>query len=437
MHENAIYQAMDWLYKRKDAIEQELAARHLKEGSVVLCDVPSPYVVGHGADLAAFGYCRDKKKGTKQIHFGLLCDKAGRPVGVEMFSGNTADPATLTAQLQKRKERFGLCRVTIVGDRGLLTHARLTEAVQPAGYDWITGLRKGALHRLVQKEDRPLTLFDERDLAEITSDGYPGERRIVCRNPLMAARARHKRAAWFQATEKKLDARVAAAVRKRRPLRGTDKIALRAGALLGRYKMQKHITTVISDEAFSYPRDEASIALEARLDGMYAIRTNVTEDALASDEAAASYKQRAVVEKAFRSLKTVDLKERPIYHDRARRLQCPLFLCMLAYYVQWHMKDKLAPMLFAEEDLAAAKAARASVVAPAEPSPEAQSKARTKKTSDGARATSFQSLLRHLAQLGKCKLVEKNKPEETIRLVLQTLSPKQKKAFRLLGVSHH
>ena len=437
VHENEIYQAMDWLYKRKDAIEQELAARHLKEGSVVLCDVTSTYVVGHGADLAEFGYSRDKKKGTKQINFGLLCDKEGRPVGVEVFSGNTADPATLTAQLQKLKERFGLSRVTIVGDRGLLTHARLTEEVQPAGYDWITGLRKGAIRRLVQKEDLQLTLFDEMDLAEITSDDYPGERLIVCRNPLMAERARNKREALLQATEKKLDALVAATVRKRRPLRGTDKIALRAGAILGRYKMQKHIKTVISDDAFSYQRDEASIAQEASLDGMYAIRTNVKKDVLASEEAVASYKQLAVVEKAFRSFKTVDLKVRPIYHYRARRIKSHIFLCMLAYYVQWHMKDKLAPMLFAEEDLAAAKAARASVVAPAEPSPEAQSKARTKKTSDGARATSFQSLMSHLAQLGKFKLVEKNKPEETVRLVLQTLSPKQKKAFRLLGVSHH
>ena len=407
VHENEIYQAMDWLYKRKGAIEKELAARHLKEGSLVLCDVTSTYVVGHGVDLAEFGYSRDKKKGAKQINFGLLCDKEGRPVGVEVFSGATADPATLTVQLKKLKERFGLSRVTIVGDRGLVTHARLTEEVRPAG--WITGLRKGAIRSLVQKEDLQLTLFDEMDLAEITSDDYPGERLVVCRNPFLAA------------TE-----------RKRRPLRGMEKIALRAGAVLDRYKMKKHFKVTITDDVFRYERDKASIAQEACLDGMYAIRTNVPKDELTSEEAVASYKQLAVVEKAFRSLKTVDVKVRPIY--RARRIKCHIFLCMLAYYVQWRRKEQLAPMLFAQEDPAAAKAGRASVVAPAQPSPEAQSKART---TDGARATSFQSMMSHLAQLGKLKLVEKNKPEKTPRLVVQTLSAKQKKAFSLLGVSYH
>ena len=437
VHENEIYQAMDWLYKRKGAIEKELAARHLKEGSLVLCDVTSTYVVGHGVDLAEFGYSRDKKKGAKQINFGLLCDKEGRPVGVEVFSGNTSDPATLTVQLKKLKERFGLSRVTIVGDRGLLTHARLTEEVRPAGYDWITGLRKGAIRSLVQKEDLQLTLFDEMDLAEITSDDYPGERLVVCRNPFQAERAERKRQELLEATEKKLDALLAATERKRRPLRGIEKIALRAGAVLDRYKMKKHFKVTITDDVFRYERDEASIAQEARLDGMYAIRTNVPKDELTSEEAVASYKQLAVVEKAFRSLKTVDLKVRPIYHYRAHRIKCHIFLCMLAYYVQWRMKEQLAPMLFAQEDPAAAKAGRASVVAPAQPSPEAQSKARTKKTTDGARATSFQSMMSHLAQLGKLKLVEKNKPEKTTRLVVQTLTAKQKKAFSLLGVSYH
>ena len=430
VHENEIYQAMDWLYKRKGTIEKELAARHLKEGSLVLCDVTSTYVVGHGVDLAEFGYSRDKKKGTKQINFGLLCDKEGRPVGVEVFSGATADPATLTVQLKKLKERFGLSRVTIVGDRGLVTHARLTEEVRPAG--WITGLRKGAIRSLVQKEDLQLTLFDEMDLAEITSDDYPGERLVVCRNPFQAERAERKRQELLEATEKKLDALLAATERKRRPLRGMEKIALRAGAVLDRYKMKKHFKVTITDDAFRYERDEASIAQEARLDGMYAIRTNVPKDELTSEEAVASYKQLAVVEKAFRSLKTVDVKVRPIY--RARHIKCHIFLCMLAYYVQWRMKEQLAPMLFAQEDPAAAKAGRASVVAPAQPSPGAQSKART---TDGARATSFQSLMSHLAQLGKLKLVEKNKPEKTTRLVVQTLSAKQKKAFSLLGVSYH
>ena len=437
VHENEIYQAMDWLYKRQDSIEKELAARHLEEGSVVLCDVTSTYVTGYATDLAEFGYSRDKKKGKKQINFALLCDKVGRPVGVEVFPGNTGDPSTLHVQLKKLKERFGLTRFTIVGDRGLLTHARINEEIQPGGYDWITALRKDSIRHLVKQGNIQMTLFDEADLAEIVSDEYPGERLVVCRNPFQKEHAAEKREALLQATEKRLDALVTATRRTRRPLRGTDKIALRAGSILGKHKMKKHFRITITDHSFQYERKDESIAQEARLDGIYAIRTSVSKEKLTADEAVAAYKQLTVVEKAFRSMKSVDLKVRPIYHYRERRIKTHIFLCMLAYYVQWHMKQALAPMTFAEEDPVRAKTERKSVVAPAKPSAATRRKAQTKRTSDGVRVSSFQSLMDHLAQLGKFKLEPNDPSEKTDAQVFETLSKKQKKAFKLLGVSYH
>ena len=322
VHENEIYEAMDWLYARKDSIERRLAKRHLTEGSVVLCDVTSTYVEGYGADLAEFGYNRDRKKGKKQINFGLLCDKDGRPVGVEVFKGSVADPSTLTRQLNKLRNRFGLDKVTLVADRGLLTHARLTEEVKPAGYDWITALRKPAIRTLAQQDGFQLSLFDEKDLAEVTSDDYPGERLVVCRNPLTAERAARKREKLLEATEKNLDKLVKATRRENKPLRGVDKIALRAGSIVGKHKMKKHFDLSIGEDSFSYSRKEQHIAEEAKLDGIYVVRTNVAASELTSEEAVRTYKQLSVVERAFRSIKTVDLKVRPIYHYRSERIQC-------------------------------------------------------------------------------------------------------------------
>ena len=437
VHENEIYEAMDWLYARKDAIESRLAKRHLTEGSVVLCDVTSTYVEGFGADLAEFGYNRDRKKGKKQINFGLLCDKQGRPVAVEVFSGSVADPATLTKQLKKLKKRFGLNKVTLVGDRGLLTHARLGEEVKPAGYDWITALRKPAIGKLAQQDGFQLSLFDEKDLAEVISDDYPDERLIVCRNPLAAARAARKREKLLKATEKNLDKLVTAVHRKRRPLRDVKKIALRAGSIVGRHKMQKHFALTIEEDSFSYSRKEQSIADEARLDGIYVVRTSVAASELTSEEAVCTYKQLSVVERAFRSIKTVDLKVRPIYHYRSQRIKCHIFLCMLAYYVQWHMLERLAPMLFVEEDADAARAARKSVVAPAVSSPATLRKVRTRRSADGTAALSFRALMDHLALLTQDHLEERTatgKRTERIELFAEP-TPKQKQALTLLGVS--
>lgn len=437
VHENEIYEAMDWLFARKDTIEKKLAKRHLTEGSVVLCDVSSTYVEGSGADLAEFGYNRDRKKGKKQINFGLLCDKEGRPVAVEVFSGSVADPTTLTRQLDKLKHRFGLRKVTFVADRGLLTQARLTEEVGPAGYDWITALRKPAIRTLAQQDGFQLSLFDEKDLAEITSDDYPGERLIACRNPLQAERAARKREDLLQATEKHLDKLVKATSPKNRPLREVEKIALRAGSVLGKHKMKKHFEVSITEDSFSYRRNEESIREEAKLDDIYVVRTSVAVSELTAEETVRTYKQLSVVEKAFRSIKTVDLKVRPIYHNRSHRIQCHIFLCMLAYYVQWHMQQRLAPMLFVEEDAEAARAARTSVVAPAAPSPATRKKARTRRATDGTAAPSFQALMDHMALLSQDHLEENTasgKRKSRIELFAEP-TPKQKQALQLLGVS--
>ena len=282
---------MNWLYARKDAIEKKLAGRHLTEGSVVLCDVSSTYVEGLGADLAEFGKGRDRKKGKRQINFGLLCDKEGRPLAVEVFSGSVADPGTLTRQLDKLKHRFGLGKVTLVADRGLLTQARLTEEIKPAGYDWITALRKPATRTLAQQNGFQLSLFDEKDLAEVTSDDYPGERLVVCLSPLRAERAARKREELLQATERNLDKIVNATCRQRNPLRQADKIALRAGAVLGKHKMEKHFELTIKEDSFSYSRNNESITEEAKLEGIYVVRTSVPASELTAEEAVPTYKQ--------------------------------------------------------------------------------------------------------------------------------------------------
>ena len=318
-----------------------------------------------------------------------------------------------------------------------MTQARLAEEVKPAGYDWITALRKPAIRKLAQEDGFQLSLFDETDLAEITSDDYPGERLVVCRNPLRAERAARSRKELLAATENDLDKLVQATRRKKNPLRSVDKIALRAGAILGKYKMKKHFEVTITNASFSYRRNEASITEEAKLDGIYVVRTSLAADELTAAEAVRTYKQLSVVEKAFRSLKTVDLKVRPIYHYKNRRIQSHIFLCMLAYYVQWHMTQRLAPMLFAEEDAEAARAARQSIVAPAVPSPATLKKARTRKATDGTAALGFRALMDHLALLTQDHLEEKTatgKRKSRIELFAEP-TPKQKQALELLGVS--
>jgi len=397
VHENELYAAMDWLLKRRPKIEKSLAARHLEEGSLVLYDLSSSYLEGETCPLGKYGYSRDGKKGKLQITYGLLCDSRGCPVGVEVFEGNTADPATLGDQISKLRERFGLKRVVLVGDRGMITQARIDRELRDAeGLDWLSALNSGQIAALTANEEIQPELFDERDLAEIQSESFPGERLVVCRNPHLAARRKAKREDLLQATEAELEKIRAAVARSARPLRGQDKIGLRAGKIINKHKMAKHFELEITDTSFSWRRREDKIADEAALDGIYVVRTSVERERLGTGETVERYKDLSYVENAFRSLKTVDLKVRPVYHTDPGRVRAHVFLCMLAYYVEWHMRRALGPLLFDEDD-PAAEESRADPVAAKEPSESAKKKAASKQTPEGVPVHSFQTLLKDLA----------------------------------------
>ncbi len=429
-----LYAALDWLVGQQARIETALAKRHLEDGTLVLYDVTSSYLEGRCCELARFGHNRDGKKAKLQIVFGLMCAPDGCPIAVEVFDGNTGDPATLGSQIDKLKRRFRLKRVVLVGDRGLITQARLEADLKPAGLDWITALRAPAIRRLVHGGALQLSLFDERDLAEISSPEYPGERLVVCRNPLLADQRRRKREALLTATENHLEAIAAATRRAKRPLRGRDKIALRVGRVIDRHKMAKHFRLSITDDGLAYPRDQAGIAAEAALDGFYVIRTNVPAATLDADATVRAYKSLAAVERAFRSLKTVDLEVRPIYHRRTKRVRAHVFLCMLAYYVEWHMRSRLAPILFDDDDKQAAEARRGSVVQPAERSTKAQNKARSKRTEDGLPVHSFRTLIKDLATLTRNTVSTELNPDATFEILAQPTAVQQR-AFDLLGLS--
>jgi len=433
--EDALYAAMDWLLARQARIEQALARRHLTDGGLVLYDVTSTYFEGRKCPLARLGHSRDGKADKLQVVFGLLTNGAGCPVAVEVFEGNTGDPKTLPAQITKLRERFGIARVVLVGDRGMLTEARLREDLRPIeGLDWITALRAPAIQTLAAGGTLQLSLFDQQDLAEITHPDYPGERLIVCKNPLLADERARKRRELLEATERDLATIAAATARARRPLRGQARIALRVGKMLGRRKMGKHFTLEITDTSFRATRDEAAIAREAVLDGVYVLRTNVAAERLPTADVVRSYKRLAAIERAFRSLKSVDLKVRPIHHRKADRVRAHVFLCMLAYYVEWHMRRVWAPMLFDDDDPAAGEAERRSPVAPARRSPRAQAKALTKRTDEGEPVHSFQSLLRHLRTIVKDRVrVRSDAAIEFDKITTPT--PLQRRALDLLGVS--
>ncbi len=340
-----IYAALDWLGARQDRIERGLAKRRLAEGTLVLYDVSSSYLEGRCCELARFGYSRDKRADRPQIVYGLLCDRHGCPVAIEAFSGETGDPSTLSAQVEKLKRRFGLDRVVLVGDRGMITSARIREDLEPAGLDWITALRAPQIQALVNEGPLQLDLFDDRDLAEITAPDYPGERLVVCRNAALAAERARKREDLLAATERALSRIVLATRRKRRPLRGRAEIGLEVGAVIDRHKMAKHFDLTIADDGFTYRRRTEAIEAEARLDGLYVIRTNLPPEAMSAEELVGSYKSLAQVERAFRTMKSVDLQIRPVYHWLVPRVRAHLFLCMLAYHVEWHMRERLRPIL--------------------------------------------------------------------------------------------
>ena len=429
-----LYEAMDWLLRRRKRIERTLAARHVADGSLVLCDLTSVYFEGSKCPLARRGYSRDGRRGKLQIVFALLCDCEGCPVAAEVFEGNTADPGAVASQVEKLAARFSLSRVVLVGDRGLLTDARIREDLSPAGLRWITALRAPKIRKLLEGGDLQLSLFDERDLAEISAPGLrPGERLIVCRNPLLAAERARKREALMAATEAKLDLVVRATTRENQPLRGAKNIAVRADRALRAHKVGKHFTTTATEDGLSWARDERRIAAEAALDGIYVIRTNVPATEIGPEDAVRAYKSLSRVERAFRSFKGVDLKVRPVHHRLEGRVRAHVFLCMLAYYVEWHMRRALAPLLFDDDDPAAAQAARPSPVAPARRSKAARAKAGGKRTPDGLPVHSFRTLLADLATLTRNR-VRPAIPGAMTADVLARPTPLQAKAFRLLGV---
>lgn len=406
LRENDLYAAMDWLLKRQSRIEKSLANRHLQDGSLVLYDLTSSYFEGNTCPLAKLGYSRDGKKGKLQIVFGLLCDSHGCPLAVEVFEGNTADPSTVGKQIEKIRHRFGLKRVVMVGDRGMLTQARIDEELRPIeGLDWISALRSSQISSLVQSGTIQMELFDERNLAEITSPDFPGERLVVCRNPALATRRAHKREALLAATEAELETIHAAINRPSRPLRGKDKIGLRVGRKIDARCMAKHFVLEITDDSLSWRRDEEKILREAATDGLYVVRTSLPSDAMTADDIVERYKDLSAVENAFRSIKTVDLKVRPINHYNPDRVRCHIFLCMLAYYVEWHMRQALKPMLFDEDDPDGARLTRTDPVAPKQPSRSAKAKANSKKTPEGYPVHSFQTLLDDLGTLTRNTIV--------------------------------
>lgn len=431
---DALYSAMDWLVLRQPRIEAALAARHLAEGTLVLCDLTSTYFEGHTCPLAQFGHSRDGKKDKVQIVVGLVCNAAGCPVAIEVFPGNTGDPTTLAPQLRKLRAQFHLQQFVLVGDRGLLTNARLREELQPvAGLDWITALRAPSIQQLVEAGSLDLTRFTETDLLECTDPTYPQERLIACRNPLLAAERARKREALLQATERELDNIVQATTRPKRRLTGEAAIALRVGQVRNRFKMGKHFQIEITDTQLQYTRDTQGSAAEAALDGVYVVRTSVSSDTLSPARTVSAYKSLAGVERAFRSLKTVDLYVRPIGHRLAERVRAHVFLCMLAYYVEWHMRETLAPLLFDDDDKAAGEAQRTSVVAPAQRSPHAQRKAHTQRTDEGMPVHSFQTLLQDLATVAQNRIRFGGSALETT--MCTTPTPLQQRALDLLQVS--
>ena len=432
--EDDLYEAMDWLAARQQRIEDALAARHLAGGTLVLYDVSSAAFEGRTCPLGAIGHPKDGVRGRLQIVYGLLTSPEGIPVAIEVFAGNTGDPTTVASQVTKVKDRFGITKVVLVGDRGMLTAARLREDVRPAGLDWITALRAPQVKKLVRDGDLQLTLFDVQDLAEITSPDFPGERLVACMNPFLEAERARKRESLLAATEADLAKIAAACARARRPLRGQDTIAVRVDRVLNRRKAGKHFTIAITDDHFSYARNQDSVTAEAKLDGIYVLRTSVGPGDLDSPDGVSSYKALAQVERAFRAFNT-DLDIRPIRHRTEDRVRAHVFLRMLSYYITWHMQARLAPVLFTDDDKPAAQAARSSPVAPAARSPKALAKAAAKRTGDELPVHSFASLLTDLATICLNTITPADPALPGFRLVT-TPTAVQRHAFDLLGVSH-
>jgi Transposase DDE domain len=430
-----LYAALDWLHEAQPLIERRLARAHLVGSTLVLYDLTSTWLTGRCCELAARGHSRDGKRDDPQIVFGLICTSQGCPIAVEVFPGNTGDPATVAAQVTKLRERFGIEHIVWAGDRGMLTSARIEQVLKPQGMDWVSSLRSPQIAQLAA-EHGPFqpSLFDERNLLELSSEHFPGERLVVCRNPLLAEERARKRGELLAATEADLAKIAAATQRARNPLRGEQAIALRVGRVIEHFHMAKHFELAITDTAFTFARKTEAIAAEAALDGLYVIRTSVPAAQLDAAAAVAAYKSLSHVERAFRSIKTVDLHVRPVFHYNAQRVRAHVFLCMLAYYVEWHMRARLKPMLFDDEYLDEASATRASPVAKAVRSAHAKAKDRSKLAEDGLPLHSFRTLLQDLGTLAYNVTHTPLNPEAKIAITTRP-TPLQSKAFALLGLN--
>jgi hypothetical protein len=432
--EDDLYAAMDYLHGRQEQIQDALAAKHLAGGTLVLYDVSSAAFEGRTCPLGAIGHPKDGVRGRLQIVYGLLTSAEGIPVAIEVFAGNTGDPKTVKSQVDKVKDRFGIAKVVLVGDRGMLTAARLREDVGPADLDWITALRAPQVKALVRGGDLQLSLFDVQDLAEITSPDFPGERLVACKNPFLEAERARKRESLLAAAEAELAKIAAACARSRAPLRGKDKIAVRADRVLSRRKVARHFTLDIGEDHLTYARDQDCIAAEAALDGIYVLRTSVAASDLDSDQVVSSYKALAQVERAFRAFNT-DLDIRPIRHRTETRVRAHEVLRMLSYYITWHMQARLAPILFTDDDKQTAEAARTGPVAPAARSPRARAKAATKHATGDLPVHSMATLLADLGTICLNTIAPADSALPGFRLVT-TPTALQRQAFELLDVSH-
>jgi transposase len=432
-NEDDLYSAMDWLYEHKSGIETKLARKHLEDGALVLYDGSSSHYTGSSCPMAKFGK-NAGKTGFPQINYGLICNKDGCPVGVEVVDGNIGDAKALSGQLDKLRNRFKLKHIIIVGDRGSITDARINEEIKPTqGVDWITALRAPAIRELATQGLIQPSLFDEQDMAEIKSPDFPGERLIVCRNPFLAEERTRKREELLKATEKDLEKVAAATRRARKRLKGKAEIGVAVGKVINHYRMAKHFKLTIGEDSFSYQRKEEEIAAEAALDGIYIIRTSIDKSVLGSEDVVGRYKDLALVERAFRCLKTVDLHVRPIYHWRKERVVAHIFLCMLAYYIEWHMRQALAPLLFDDEDKEYAQTLRTSVVAPAVRSPMAKEKDNSRRTPQGYPVHSFHTLLQDLATIAKNRVNTCGQGKADF-FMLTKPTPLQKRVFELLKI---
>jgi len=429
--EDALYAAMDWLLERQEAIEKRLAKRHLQDGGLVLFDLTSSYFEGVTCPLAKIGYSRDGKRGTLQVNYGLLTDARGCPVSVSVFEGNVADPKTLLAQVEKVKTSFGLDRLVMAGDRGMISNVQIEAMRKLDGVDWITALKSGAIAKLAEGGHLQLDLFDERNLISFTHADFPGERLIACRNPALAKLRAEKRQDLIAATTRELE-KVAAMVIGGR-LKGAGTIGVRAGKVADKYRVAKHFKLTITDAVFTFEVKDESVAAEAALDGLYVIRTSVTQTDMTAEQAVLNYKRLAEVERAFRTLKGIDLQVRPIRHRLEARVRAHILLSMLAYYVQWHMIEVWAPLTFADQ--ADDDAARlADPVAPARRSQAALAKVRTRTLADGTPAMSFTRLLAHLATIVRNTMRPRSaRPGEATFTLTTRPDAKQQQALDLIA----